>query len=142
MSKFLCLQLSSLGDQDLQQFEELCWFSYEYDKRIAVPSLQQDGRPSSRLDPEEEEDSSGDEPGLAIVEPSPEAEGGDELDMLSDIPPEALSAHTRVEFVQHMRPYVWVKYPSATALEINAFINARWSLLKASRKMAAGEREL
>lgn len=59
-------------------------------------------------------------------------------DLLSELPPEALRATTRSQFVHHMRPYMWVKFPSAMASEISAFINARWSLLKASKKMEAG----
>ena len=64
-----------------------------------------------------------------------ESEGAD---LLSELPPEALRATTRTQFVHHMRPYMWVKFPSAMASEISAFINARWSLLKASKKMEAG----
>lgn len=128
--------------------EKLCWFSYEYDRIITPPSLQQLEAGPSSLREDEEEESSADEPGLEIVEPSPEASPeavvepspeAEEEDMLSDIPSEALSALTRTEFVSHMRPYVWVKYPSATSKEINSFINARWNLLKASKKMALGK---
>lgn len=74
----------------------------------------------------------------AVEEPAgtAETEEGQE-DLLLDLPPEALRATTRNQFVHHMRPYVWVKYPSAMATEVNAFINARWNLLKANRK--AGE---
>lgn len=55
-------------------------------------------------------------------------------DLLSDLPIEAVKATTRGQFVSHMRPYAWVKFPSATATEVNTIINARWTLLKESRK--------
>lgn len=87
--------------------------------------------------------------GLQIVEPEEETsemkteeekegEEEDDDDLLSDLPDEALRATTRAQFVHHMRPYMWVKFPSAMASEITAFINARWNLLKASKKVAAG----
>ena len=111
---------------------------------------------------EGEEDSSADEPGLEIADPavaaaavegqpegpeppvaepspSPDRDLQAEEDMLMDIPPEAMTATTRGDFFTHMRPYVWLKFPSATAQEINAFITARWGLLKASRKVAASK---
>lgn len=59
-------------------------------------------------------------------------------DLLSDLPPEALHATTRAQFLHHMRPYMWVKFPSAMSSEITAFINARWLLLKANRKAGSG----
>lgn len=100
--------------------------------------------------PESSEGSSGDEGGLEIATTPPEptgAEGGEEAveeepvaeDMLSDLPEEALNATTRAQFVHYMRPYVWVKFPSAIASEINAFINLKWNLLRASRKMESGD---
>ena len=138
MSKFIRLQ-PSWSEEDWRRFQQLVWFTYEYGKADSLPFLQPYLAGEEAREEDEEEESSADEPGLEIVEPSPaEEEGEDDMDMLSDIPPEALSAHTRSEFVNHMRPYVWVKYPSATSMEINAFINARWNLLKASRKFSAG----
>lgn len=76
--------------------------------------------------------SSGDE--LQIVEEEDVAQEDD----LSDLPEEALHATTRAQFVHHMRPYMWVKFPSLMSSEITAFINARWTLLKAHRNSASG----
>lgn len=67
-----------------------------------------------------------------------EEEGDDDDDLLSDLPAEALHATSRAQFVHHMRPYMWVKFPSAMASEISAFINARWTLLKATKKAVSG----
>ena len=43
-------------------------------------------------------------------------------DLIRDLPAEALRASTLPQFTQHMRPYLWVKFPSATSAEINAAI--------------------
>ncbi len=75
---------------------------------------------------------------IATTPPKEAEEQSASEDMLSDLPEEALHATTRAQFVHHMRPYVWVKFPSAMASEINAFINLKWNLLKASRKMESG----
>lgn len=70
---------------------------------------------------------------LRILETAPEEEEQEE-DLLSDLPAEALMATTRSQFVNHMRPYAWVKFPSATSTEVNSLVNARWQVLKESRK--------
>lgn len=133
--------LLSVAKQSMDHdMEDLCWFTYQY--RVPIP-LQKQLLVSELV----EEDSSTDEGGLEIVEepapteePAPmEEEEEDEDADLSDLPPEALHATSRAQFVHHMRPYVWVKFPSAMASEINAFINARWDLLKASKKVVSGE---
>ncbi len=66
------------------------------------------------------------------VEGEEEENGNDngEDEMLSDLPAEALKAASYSQFVNHMRPYAWVKFPSATAAEVNALIKVRWNLLK------------
>jgi hypothetical protein len=74
----------------------------------------------------------------AVRKEEEEEEEDDDDDLLSDLPDEALHATSRAQFVHHMRPYMWVKFPSAMASEISAFINARWNLLKASKKMSSG----
>ena len=43
-------------------------------------------------------------------------------DIIRDLPSEALGATTLPQFTQHMRPYLWVQFPSATSAEINAAI--------------------
>ena len=37
-----------------------------------------------------------------------------------------------------MRPYAWVKFPSATAAEVNALIKVRWNVLKKAPKTGKG----
>jgi len=59
-------------------------------------------------------------------------------DLLGDLPPEALKAASYSQFVNHMRPYAWVKFPSATAAEVNALIKVRWNLLKKAPKTGKG----
>ena len=53
---------------------------------------------------------------------------------LDDVPKDAMSASSLSQFHTHMRPYLWMEYPSATTAEINAIINQKWKLLQASRK--------
>ena len=57
---------------------------------------------------------------------------------LDELPDKCRKATNRSQFVTHMRPYLWVKYPSATSAEINTLINAKWNMLKTSRMSSAG----
>lgn len=53
---------------------------------------------------------------------------------IDDVPEDALSANSLSQFHTHMRPYLWMEYPSATTAEINAIINRKWKALQASRR--------
>ena len=57
-----------------------------------------------------------------------------EPDSLVDLPERVRNASSRSQFVTQMRPFLWVKYPSATSSEINSMINAKWNLLREARK--------
>ncbi len=78
-------------------------------------------------------DSSTPESGLQIDTGGAGADESD-ADSLSDLPPEALKATTKVQFTGHMKHFLWVQYPSATTLELNAIILQKWKELQASRK--------
>lgn len=57
-----------------------------------------------------------------------------EPDSLADLPERVKNAVSRSQFVTQMRPFLWVKYPSATSSEINSMINAKWNMLREIRK--------
>ena len=57
-----------------------------------------------------------------------------EPDSLADLPVRVKNASSRSDFVTQMRPFLWVKYPSATSAEINSMINAKWNMLREVRK--------
>ena len=57
-----------------------------------------------------------------------------EPDSLADLPERVRNASSRSQFVTQMRPFLWVKYPSATSAEINSMINAKWNMLREVRK--------
>lgn len=57
-----------------------------------------------------------------------------EPDSLADLPERVKNAASRSQFVTQMRPFLWVKYPSATSAEINSMINAKWNMLRELRK--------
>lgn len=57
-----------------------------------------------------------------------------EPDSLADLPERVKNAASRSHFVTQMRPFLWVKYPSATSSEINSMINAKWNMLRELRK--------
>ncbi len=78
-------------------------------------------------------DSSTPESGLQIDTRGAAADES-EAESLSDLPPEALKATTKVQFTGHMKHFLWVQYPSATTLELNAIILQKWKELQASRK--------
>ena len=61
-----------------------------------------------------------------------------EPDSLTDLPERVKNATSRSQFVTQMRPFLWVKYPSATSAEINSMINAKWNMLREVRKEAEG----
>ena len=61
-----------------------------------------------------------------------------EPDSLADLPERVKNATSRSQFVTQMRPFLWVKYPSATSAEINSMINAKWNMLREVRKEAEG----
>ena len=76
-----------------------------------------------------------------LVHPGPRQENTrgngtkrDGIATLDDVPEDALSAGSLSQFHTHMRPYLWMEYPSATTAEINAIIQQKWKLLQTSRK--------
>lgn len=60
-------------------------------------------------------------------------------DVLADLPSEALMASSLSQFSMHMKPYLWMQYPSATASEISSLVHSRWKALKSARREQAGE---
>lgn len=76
-------------------------------------------------------------PSDVLVHSSPSANGKNNKDAIAsidDVPEDALSANSLSQFHTHMRPYLWMEYPSATTAEINAIINRKWKALQAYRK--------
>ena len=63
-----------------------------------------------------------------------------EPDSLADLPERVKNASSRSDFVTQMRPFLWVKYPSATSAEINSMINAKWNMLREVRKEGNSKR--
>ena len=63
-----------------------------------------------------------------------------EPDSLTDLPERVKNATSRSQFVTQMRPFLWVKYPSATSAEINSMINAKWNMLREVRKDGSTKR--
>jgi hypothetical protein len=63
-----------------------------------------------------------------------------EPDSLVDLPERVKNASSRSNFVTQMRPFLWVKYPSATSAEINSMINAKWNMLRESKKEGHAKR--
>ena len=61
-------------------------------------------------------------------------DGGNGIDTIDDVPQDALSADSLSQFHTHMRPYLWMEYPSATSAEINAIIHRKWKVIQATRK--------
>ena len=57
-----------------------------------------------------------------------------EPDSLADLPERVKNASSRSDFVTQMRPFLWVKYPSATSAEINSMINAKWNMLREAKR--------
>ena len=60
-------------------------------------------------------------------------------DVLADLPSEALMASSLSQFSMHMKPYLWMQYPSATSSEISSLVHSRWKALKSARREQAGE---
>lgn len=63
-----------------------------------------------------------------------------EPDSLADLPERVKNASSRSNFVTQMRPFLWVKYPSATSAEINSMINAKWNMLRESKREGNAKR--
>ena len=63
-----------------------------------------------------------------------------EPDSLADLPERVKNASSRSDFVTQMRPFLWVKYPSATSAEINSMINAKWNMLREAKREGNAKR--